>query len=149
MKKLILLVLAAAALASCATFVAAPGEQAAEGLARFVNSTAPEALARASSAPFLVDQEIVSLSGDVGVFWKALKDGGVKLSSIAGAPPVAVTGETFRQFSPSFEMKVFFKKYVPGEARLYTLAAGGGKKFLLVAREEMLSRTIYGIKGPF
>ena len=140
---------AALFLSSCAGLVGPPGGADAERLAALVNSGTPEALSQSSSLPFLVDQEIVSLKGDVAAFWKAVRGVRLELAVIPGFPAPLVTGDTYKDFGASFETRVFFKKYLPREARLYTFTVQGGKRVMLIAKDDLFSRTVYGLKGPF
>jgi hypothetical protein len=137
----------AASLASCATFIQPPGGGEAARLADQINSGRADALAGQSSLPFLVDQEIVQIKADVAAFWKALTESGLRFS---GTPEAAKVGpDSYQAFADTFEMKIFFKKYVPGNARIITLATQAGKKVLLVVADEMFASRIYGFKGPF
>ncbi len=146
MKRLLLIAACAASLASCATFLQPSGGGESARLAQRINSSGADALARESSLPFVVDQEIVQLTGDVTAFWEAVK--GIRFT---GAPDAVMNAgpEAYPAFADTFEMKVFFKKYVPRGARIVSLATEAGKKVLLVVADEMFGSRIYGFKGPF
>ncbi len=148
MKRLLLALACVMSLASCATFLQPSGGGESARLADRINTATADALAGQSSSPFLVDQEIVPIKADVATFWKALKDSGIRLSGTP-EPSLKVSAEAYRAFAETFEMKVFFKKYVPSGARIVALAAPAGKRVLLVVADEMFATRIYGFKGPF
>jgi hypothetical protein len=148
MRRLLLIAACAVSLGSCATFLRPPEGGEAARLAERINSGGADALAGQSSLPFLVDQEIVQIKGDVAAFWKAVKESGIRLAGTSDA--VLNAGpEAYRAFADTFEMKAFFKKYVPPGARIVSLATQAGKRVLLIIADEMFASRIYGFKGPF
>ncbi len=148
MKRLFLALACVVSLGSCATFLQPSGEAESARLAERVNTGTAETLAGQSASPFLLDQEIVPIKADVATFWKALKDSGIRLSGTR-EPSLKVSAEAYRAFAETFETKVFFKKYVPKDARIVILAAPAGKKVLLLVADELFATRIYGFKGPF
>ena len=56
---------------------------------------------------------------------------------------------SYRAFADTMEVKTFFSKYLKKGARVLELSTGSGRRIILLVRDTLFSRTLYGFKGPF
>jgi hypothetical protein len=59
------------------------------------------------------------------------------------------SADSYRVFADTMEAKAFFARYVKKGARVLELSTGDGRKIVLLVRDTLFSRTLYGFKGPF
>ena len=137
-------------LASCASLQRAWDQGNVEAVAKLINERQPEKLAAMSSTPFLVDGEIVALKGDVASFWRGIVKAGFRVEGVTLGQGSGLTGESYKQFADTMEVKTFFAQYVKKDARILEMRTStSGDRILLILRESGSSKTIYGFKGPF
>jgi hypothetical protein len=148
-RKLVLLFAAAVTLASCASIQRAQDKGRVGQIARFINSGEAEKLATMSAVPFLLDQEIIPLRADVASFWKDVVGAGYKVEGPELERGLPVNAESYRAFADTMEAKAFFARYVKKGARVLELSTSGGRRIVLLVRDTLFSRTLYGFKGPF
>jgi hypothetical protein len=118
-------------------------------VARLIESGQSDTLARLSSVPFLLDQEILLLPADVAAFWKGLVASGYRLEGPELDRGASLGPESYREFRDSMDVRVFFKKYVKRGTRLLELHTRDGRRILLLYRGTPCSKQILGFKGPY
>jgi len=148
-RKLVLLFAAAVALASCASIQRAQDQGRVGQIARLINSGEAEKLTALSAVPFLLDQEIIPLRADIAGFWKDVAKAGYKVEGPELEKGSPVSADSYRVFADTMEAKAFFARYVKKGARVLELSTGDGRKIVLLVRDTLFSRTLYGFKGPF
>ena len=148
-RKLVLLFAAAVALASCASIQRAQDQGRVGQIARLINSGEAEKLTALSAVPFLLDQEIIPLRADIAAFWKDVVKAGYKVEGPELEKGSPVSADSYRVFADTMEAKAFFARYVKKGARVLELSTGDGRKIVLLVRDTLFSRTLYGFKGPF
>ncbi|MBE3063704.1 MAG: hypothetical protein IMZ54_12155 [Acidobacteria bacterium] len=148
-RKLVLLFAAAVALASCASIQRAQDQGRIDKIARLINSGEAEKLTALSAVPFLLDQEIIPLRADIAGFWKDVVKAGYKVAGPELEKGSPVSADSYRVFADTMEAKAFFARYVKKGARVLELSTGDGRKIVLLVRDTLFSRTLYGFKGPF
>lgn len=142
MKKFLPLLLLLAA--GCSTIpVLNPGSASLE----LVDAINGQTVTSMTHTPFLVDQEILSDSGDTALFWKELASMGFSLEE-AGKEPLEIGAADFSLWGTGFDVEVFFRKYLPERAYLYEVKGPGGKFYLLFGSSPVGTTEFYGIKGP-
>ena len=102
-----------------------------------------------SAVPFLLDQEIIPLREDIDAFWKDVVKAGFTVEGPALEKGAPVTADSYRAFADTMEAKTFFAHYVKKGARVLELSTSGGRRIILLVRDTLFSRTLYGFKGPF
>jgi len=155
-RKLILLpaavvatIVAAVALASCASLQRSWDEGNGAMVADLINTGQPAKLAVMSVMPFLLDGEIIALRGDVAAFWEGIVKAGFKIEGATLEQGTAVITASYRAFANTMEVKSFFSQYVKDGSRILDLRTSSGKHVLLLFRDAWFSKTILGFKGPF
>ncbi len=119
-------------------------------VAQLINQGQSQKLAAMSATPFLVDGEIVSLKSDVSSFWNGIVRAGFRVEGATLEQGVPLTGESYKQFADTMEVKSFFSQYVKKDARILELRTStSGDRILLIFRDSWGTKTIYGFKGPF
>jgi hypothetical protein len=137
------------ALSSCASIQQAQDRGRVGQIAELINAGSAEKLAAMSAVPFLLDQEIVPLRQDIESFWKDAVKAGFKVEGPALEKGTPVTADSYRSFADTMEARTFFSKYVKKGARVLELSTSGGRRIVLLVRDTLFSRTLYGFKGPF
>lgn len=107
------------------------------------------ALSAMSASPFLLDREILAVPADVEGFWKGVVKAGFALGSVEEDEAVQVSQESVERFATGMEVRTFFKRYVPANARLLSFRTGDGKRVLIVVARDKGEFRIIGFKGPF
>ena len=101
-----------------------------------------------AQTPFALDTETLYLENDVATLWDNLHEAGFTLTSPRIVKKEPVTGETWRVFADSYDMKNFFARYTGKDTSLVTLETGEGTVQLLLEPELHGYPRIRGIKGP-
>jgi hypothetical protein len=148
-KRLLPLLAAALVLASCASIQRAQDQGRVGQIARLINSGEAEKLAAMSADPFLLDQEIIPLRADIAGFWKDVTKAGYKVAGPELEKGSPASADSYRAFADTMEAKAFFARYVKKGARVLELSTGDGRRIVLLVRDALFSRTLYGFKGPF
>ncbi len=148
MKKTIMLLAAAFILASCAS-IQTKDERNIRRISRLINSGDHEELIIMSEMPFLLDQEIIVLEKDINSFWKDILNAGFKVNEPELERGIFIDEESYKEFYTSMEVKTFFKKYLPEGTRMLELKTSTGRRILLLIKEKLWLRKIYGFKGPY
>jgi hypothetical protein len=136
-------------LAACASLQQSRDDGNVQRIARLINEGRAAELTRMSAVPFLLDQEIVVLPRDVDTFWSTIIEVGFKVLEPALEAGERVGPDSYKQFYDSMEVRTYFKKYLKKSTRLLALGTGSGQRMLLLVRDSVGHRTIYGFKGPY
>ena len=101
-----------------------------------------------SSAPFLLDGEILPKGGIMPAFWKGLASSGFSLGStvIAENRPAAAGDSVL--FGSGPDAAVFFDKYVPAGSYIVSISSDSGDILLLLGPPAENGRKILGWGGP-
>ena len=145
------LAVACAALISvsgCAT-IGGPGidVSAVEKIVFEVNEGDIEKLVELSMIPFVFDREIIMRETDVVLLWAGLVNGGYTLRGGKVTGTEKLSPKSYTVFSESWEMKVFFEKYVPKQAYIAYVSVDGRKTAFLLGKAPDGVPQIYGIGG--
>jgi hypothetical protein len=141
--------LAALALASCASFQQSRDREAARRVTDLINAGSAEKLAAMSLTPFLVDAEIVLLPEDVAAFWNGIVKAGFRVDGAVLDRGTAVGADSSAEFADTMEVRTFFARYVKKDARILSIGTDAGGGILVIAAPDWLSWKIIGWKGPF
>jgi hypothetical protein len=133
-------------LGACVTFKV--DEDQVAKIIKLINSGDTDKLARVTRVPFLLDGEIIALQDDAGLLWKNLAQAGFTLQNAALADLIPVKEDTYKLFADTWEVEVFFKKYVPPKSMVAQIKADNGDFLLLLDGEKKGYAQILGIKGP-
>lgn len=113
-------------------------------LARQVNAGQVDALAGTSSRPFLFEGEILPTEAMLNDLWQGLTDGGVTFDDPTVREVRVVDGESFKVFANSWEVEVWFKRYVPDPAYLVFLDTAEQQLVILLDRNRKNPRRVMG-----
>ena len=135
-------------LTGCASFSAHQYQNTVEKLIADLNQGREDALVKASSVPFLVDQEIILLPKDLVLFWHNLVAARfmVKEALVKGNMPVDKA--TYRQFAATMEGESFFANYVSAKAYWVIIETPSYRLTLLLDKDKVGKRILKGWKGP-
>ncbi len=116
---------------SCATLVVVNGKEV-DKVVALVNAGDAEMLEKLTTQPFLLDGEIIALPGDAGILWRNLKAAGFTLRGAGVLRLIPVVEGTSRLFADTWEVSVFFKKYVPANGTIAEIRTDSGRYLLLL-----------------
>ncbi|HUJ74824.1 MAG TPA: hypothetical protein VL359_08195 [bacterium] len=136
-------------LTSCASLQRSADSGVVGRVAALINAGDAKALASLSATPFLVDAEPVVLPADVAAFWADALKAGFRVDGAALDTGVPVAADSPGLFAGTAEVKWFFTRYVPKDARILDLTTTGGAHLRLIVRSGLFSTKLYGFKGPF
>lgn len=148
-RTLLALLAATLLLSSCASIQRAQDTGRVGRIAALINAGESEKLAAMSAVPFLLDQEIIPLRADMALFWRDVVRAGFRVEGPALERGSPVSAESYRAFADTLEAKAYFSRYVKKGARVLELTTAGGARIILLVRDTLFSRTLYGFKGPF
>jgi hypothetical protein len=148
MRSLGLFLLVTFFVSACATVPVAQRERRIESVIRLVNDGDVERLVELSSVPFVLDQEIIALEGDVASLWRGLVDAGLAFddADIRRIDPVDATSH--REFGDTFEMDVYFQQYLAEDGTIVEIDSDLGGFLLLLGDKQKGYPMIFGLKGP-
>jgi hypothetical protein len=132
-------------LTACPTFTVTEDEAA--KVIALINAGDADTLASITAVPFLLDGEIIALEGDALILWKNLKEAGVTMNNARIESLTALREDDWQKFSSSWEVSVFFKKYVPKGTKLAEIDSDSGKFLLLLDGKKLGRASIIGLKG--
>ncbi len=139
---------ASLALASCASFHAAPSEKDVMKLVDLVNEGKVTSVKGLAPAPFALDTETLYLDSDVATLWDNLAAAGFEMNGAKVSENEKTDSETWKTFADSFDMMNFFEKYTGKDTWLVTVDTDEGRYFLLLERKIKGYPRIRGMKGP-
>jgi hypothetical protein len=121
----------AALASSCASLVTV-NENEVDKVVALVRAGDAARLEKLTALPFLLDGEIIALPGDAGVLWRNLKAAGVTLAGTKLVRLTPATGDAYKLFADTWEVSVFFKKYVPSNGMIAEIRSDSGAYLLLL-----------------
>lgn len=137
------------ALGSCASIQRSRDAGSVRTVAELINEGEADALIAMSVTPFLLDQEIVLLEGDVASFWRTALAADLQVEEPELEEGARITADSYREFYDSMEVRTYFSKYLKGNSRLLALRTQDGQRILLLVTHGWCSRKLHGFKGPF
>ncbi|MCD6122085.1 MAG: hypothetical protein J7K04_09640 [Spirochaetales bacterium] len=150
MKKIILITAAVLlVLSSCVSFVHMQDNNSVSSFTNLINTGKTDRLVKMSKTPFLLDQEIIVLPGDIKALWANIIKAGYKIKEPQLENGEPVNENTYLEFYNSMEVKTFFKKYVKKGARIIKFKTGRGKRIMLIIEPSLFGSNIRGFKGPY
>lgn len=144
----VVLVAGIAALGSCATVPYTPSEKKVQKLVALIDRGGVQAVKGLSSAPFILDGEILLRQVDIDTAWSNLKAAGFGLGTPAIASIARIGADSYALFGDSMDARVFFKKYLDKNSVLVALDAAEGRYYLILNREVSGYPRIQGFRGP-
>jgi hypothetical protein len=146
MKKILIPFVCLMLIASCVTFEV--DEDEVTKIVKLINTGDSKKLAQITQTPFLLDAEIIALKDDAALFWDNLAEAKFSLDNPQLVDIIPVEEETYKLFSESWEVEMFFQKYVPEDSVVAEMKAENGSVLLLLDGEKKGYAQILGIKGP-
>jgi len=131
----------------CATLSAGFAARDVEKAVGLINSQNASELGRHSSTPFLFEGEMLLRSTDVAAVWINLSENGFELKNPVIAETSLADETTYRVFSESEEMEIFFSKYIPEDSILGRIDTDDGTFHILLGRGVDGYPAILGITG--
>ena len=131
----------------CATLSAGIAARDVERAVGLINSRDAFELKRHSSVPFIFDGEMLLRGSDVEAVWHNLSENGFELKNPVIAETKKSDERTYKVFSDSQEMEIFFRKYIPAGSTLGRIDTDDGIFYLLLGRGVDGYTAILGITG--
>jgi hypothetical protein len=148
MKGMTLLVLTAlVCVAGCATLSGGFAAREVEKAVELINTRDASEISRHSSAPFLFEGEMLLRGSDVEAVWRHLSENGFQLKNPVVVSTTESDDATFRVFSDTQEMEIFFRKYIPAGSTVGRVDTDTTTFHLLLGRGIDGYPAILGITG--
>ena len=135
-------------ISSCATAPVAQRENRIMGLVDRINGDSLVRVMEVTSVPFVLDQEILSLEGDVETMWSNMREAGFFLLNAEIDEIMPVQKGSYRRFGDTMDMRVFFEKYIPEDATLVRISSDNGNFLFLLGDKFWGVPRMYAMKGP-
>jgi hypothetical protein len=116
---------------SCPSLVVV-NEKEVDKVVSLINAGNADQLEKLTALPFLLDGEIIALPGDAGVLWRNLKAAGITLQGMKLVRLTPAREDSYKLFADTWEVSVFFKKYVPANGMIAEIASDSGRYLLLL-----------------
>jgi hypothetical protein len=140
--------LAASLLAACASVPYTPSEKKVQKLLDLIDRGGVGAVKGLSSAPFMLDGEILLRQSDVDSAWSNLKAASFGFGKPAIASISRIGPDSYKLFGDTMDARVFFEKYLDKNSVLASIDASDGRYYLILNREVSGYPRIQGFKGP-
>jgi len=147
-KRLIPFLLFLFILGGCATLNIREQEESIHDIITLINKGENNTLMSISAIPFLFDSEIILLKNDISLIWENLAKAGFSIHDPAVKEIGYIDEEIYALFSPSMEVKTFFKKYIPEKAVLATISSKEGAFYFITGGKRTGPATLFAMKGP-
>lgn len=136
------------ALVSCASVPYVQKENDVLKLVALINEGKVSEVEGLSPAPFVLDTETLYLESDVATMWANLKKASFAMSGAKFVSTEPVTGDSWKLFANTFDMKNYFEKYTGKDSSIVTIDTAEGRYLLLLERKVSGYPRIRGLKGP-
>ena len=131
---------------SCTTTPYSQREANVQKVIDLIQAGEAEALVAQSQLPFLFDAEIIMLERDLQTLWGNLSEAGFSMQN-AQVEYLGPAGRySYPPFAESFEVRTFFKKYLPEKSSMVRITADNGEFFLLLGPREDEAPAIIGYR---
>ena len=135
------------AVTGCATFGTGSARGSVGKVVSLINMGEAEPLTESSAVPFVFEGEVLLRPSDVKAVWRNLSINGFHLDKPEIMETVEIDETSYRVFADTFEMKTYFRKYVPTGSTLSKVESGGKEYFLLLGKVSEGYPEILGITG--
>ncbi|THB65779.1 MAG: hypothetical protein D6B26_03460 [Spirochaetaceae bacterium] len=105
-------------------------------------------LSNHSQTPFLLDAEIIQSEADILAFWTLLSERDYKFTSPVVNSISLVDENSYKLFSESMEVKAYFARYLPEDAAIAEVSAGGQSFRFIFADKRKNLPLMFGWMGP-
>ena len=139
---------ALAVLTACQTVPVAQRERRIEILLNRLNERDAEYAVEVSRVPFVFDQEIIALNGDVESLWINLYQAGFSFADYRLREVRPVRAESYREFGDTMDMHVYFDSYLSEDGTIVEIDTDFGAFLLLIGDRRRGLPQLFGIKGP-
>jgi hypothetical protein len=146
--RIVTLGLVALSLAACASVPYVPSEKKVQKLVALIDRGGVPAEKNLSTAPFMLDGEILLRQADVDSAWANLKAAGFGLDKPKVASIQRIGPDSYRLFADTMDARVFFKKYLDKNSSIVAIDAAKGRFYLILNREVEGYPRIQGLAGP-
>jgi hypothetical protein len=145
--KSLFIIVSAILIAGCATLGTGFAARDFERAVAIINSQDAGGIIQNTSAPFVFESEMLLRQSDVEAVWSHLSENGFELVNPIVTETNKIDDSTYRVFSESEEMRIFFSKYIPKGSALGRVDTDNGTFYLLIGRGADGYSAILGITG--
>ena len=146
-KRLFLLILPSLIfLASCSTMSHRQAAERASDVSAALNGGEVDALTGWSGTPFLFETEILPAPAQLAALWEGLAASGYDFGPEGVITVLDPDADTWRRFSSSREVEVWFQRHAPQKAALALVPTTDGRLVIIIDRDRRSSQPIRGLK---
>ncbi len=105
-----------------------------------------DALTGRSGTPFLFETEILPAPAQLAALWEGLAASGYDFGPEEEITVLDPDADTWRRFSSSREVEVWFQRHAPQKAALALVPTSDGRLIIIIDRDRRSSQRIRGLK---
>lgn len=133
-------------LISCSTMSYRQTAEAASDVLAALNGGDVDALTGRSGTPFLFETEILPAPAQLAALWEGLAASGYDFGPEGEITVLDPDADTWRRFSSSREVEVWFQRHAPQKAALALVPTSDGRLVIIIDRDRRSSQRIRGLK---
>ncbi len=134
-----------AVMTSCSTMTGRQAVQTASDVSAALISGDLDALTGSSGTPFLFESEILYAPAQLSALWKGLAASGYDFDVTGDITVITPDTESWRRFSSSREVEVWFQRHAPEKAVLVFLPTKDGRLVFIIDKDLRSSKSIRGL----
>jgi PBP1b-binding outer membrane lipoprotein LpoB len=148
MKKILIILAVIIIFSSCSCFKVREYTDTADSIISFINSGKIEQMNSMTDIPFILDDEIIMLKGDMDIFWRNIINAGFSINDAVYTDTFDVESGDFKLFADKMEVESYFKNYITEEAKIILIEAKNFRLIFLLDENDKGEIRIKGFKGP-
>ncbi len=133
-------------LSSCSTMNNRQTMLAAGDISADLVSGDAEALSLRSGTPFLFETEILPAPAQLDALWQGIASSSYDFDPSGDFTVLDADDESWRRFSSSREVEVWFQRHAPSKAALVIIPTSSGRLVLIIDRDRRDRKPLRGLK---
>lgn len=104
--------------------------------------------AASTALPFVLDQELLAMPGDVERFWELAYQAGLDFGSSMVLSIRSIDEESKKELGSTWDMSTYAEVYLPADASLVEVQTAAGRFLLLLGGRNRQLPILHGLRGP-
>lgn len=148
MKKICIILAVVAIFSACSSFRIRKYTNTADSVISFINTGKIDQIHVITDTPFILDEEIIMLKGDMDLFWRNIINAGFAINNPEYTDTFDVETDDYKLFADKMEVDSFFKNYISKDAKIMLIETADFRLIFLLDENNKGEIRIKGFKGP-